>query len=135
MGELVIASVALYVWLGAQPGVARSLAHYAIILAGISTVLFNGNPLLRYDGYYMLVDLLEIPNLYTRSRTWLGWAAERYLFGVLDAEPPQATPGERGWFVLYGVGSFLYRILVVLALAFFLSRGVLLLPGGLLVLA
>src|SRR2546422_9728134 len=76
MVELVIASVALYVWLGAQPGVARSLAHYAIILAGISTVLFNGNPLLRYDGYYMLVDLLEIPNLYTRSRTWLGWAAE-----------------------------------------------------------
>ena len=134
MVELVIASVALYVWLGAQPGVARSLAHYAIILAGISTVLFNGNPLLRYDGYYMLVDLLEIPNLYTRSRTWLGWAAERYLFGVLDAEPPQATPGERVWFVLYGVGSFLYRILVVVAIAFFLLDRVFYVAVGLLLL-
>jgi len=134
MVELVIASVALYVWLGAQPGVARSLAHYAIILAGISTVLFNGNPLLRYDGYYMLADLLEIPNLYTRSRTWLGWAAERYLFGVLDAEPPQATPGERLWFVLYGVGSFFYRILVVVAIAFFLLDRVFYIAVGLLIL-
>src|SRR5207249_2582118 len=86
------------------------------------------------DLYYMLVDLLEIPNLYTRSRTWLGWAAERYLFGVLDAEPPQAIPGERVWFVLYGVGSFLYRILVVVAIAFFLLDRVFYVAVGLLLL-
>jgi putative peptide zinc metalloprotease protein len=134
MVELVIASLAMYVWLAAQPGVARSLAHYAIILAGISTVLFNGNPLLRYDGYYMLTDLLEIPNLYTRSRAWLGWAAERYLFGVAEAEPPQATPGERVWFVVYAVASFLYRILVVVAIAFFLLDRVFYIAVGLLIL-
>jgi putative peptide zinc metalloprotease protein len=134
MVELAIASVAMFVWLGAQPGVARSLAHYAIILAGISTVLFNGNPLLRYDGYYMLTDLLEIPNLYTRSRAWLGWFAERYLFGVAEAEPPQTTRGERTWFVLYGVGSFLYRTLVVVAIAFFLLDRVFYIAVGLLML-
>jgi putative peptide zinc metalloprotease protein len=134
MVELAIASLALYVWLGAQPGVARSLAYYSILVAGISTVLFNGNPLLRYDGYYMLCDLLEIPNLYTRSRAWMGWVAERYLFGVAEAEPPQASRGEQVWFGVYGVTSFLYRIIVVIAIAFFLLDAVFYIAVGLLIL-
>jgi putative peptide zinc metalloprotease protein len=134
MVELVIASVAVYVWATAQPGVVRSLAYYSIIVAGISTVLFNGNPLLRYDGYYMLADLLEIPNLYTRSRAYVGYLAERYLFGRRESEPPQATPGERGWFVGYAVTSFVYRVLVLAAIAFFLLGQVFYLAVGLLIL-
>jgi len=134
MVELLIASVAMYVWLGAQPGVTRSLAYYSILVAGISTVLFNGNPLLRYDGYYMLADALEIPNLYTRSRAWMGYLPERYLFGRRDAEPPQAARGERAWLLGYGVASFLYRVLVIVAIAFFLLGRVFYVAVGLLVL-
>jgi putative peptide zinc metalloprotease protein len=120
MVELWLAALALYVWLGAQPGVVRTLAYNTILVAGISTVLFNANPLLRYDGYYMLADALEIPNLYTRSRAWLGYLAERYLFGRREAPAPPTARGERGWFVGYGVASFVYRVLVIVAIAFFL---------------
>jgi putative peptide zinc metalloprotease protein len=118
--ELFIASFALFFWLGAEPGMARTIAHTVILIAGVSTIAFNANPLLRYDGYYMLADLLEIPNLYARSRAWMRYLAERYLFGRRDAEVPPATPGERVWFVLYAVGSFVYRVLVIVAIWLFL---------------
>jgi len=134
MVELLIASVALYVWLEAQPGVVKSLAYYAILVAGISTVLFNANPLLRYDGYYMLADALEIPNLYTRSRAWMAYLCERYLFGRRDAEPPQASRAERAWLLGYGVASFVYRVLVIVAIAFFLLGRVFYIAVGLLIL-
>jgi putative peptide zinc metalloprotease protein len=111
--ELFLATVALVVWLNAEPGLVRVVAYNTIMIAGISTVLFNANPLLRFDGYYMLADFLEIPNLRQRSSAYFGYLFERYAFGRADAEPPHATRGERAWFVLFGVASFLYRILVM----------------------
>ena len=120
MAELFLASLALVVWLAAEPGLVRSLAYNVVLIAGISTVLFNGNPLLRYDGYYMLADFLEIPNLYQRSRTYLGYVCERYLFGHREAERPPDSRSERGWFVVYAVSSFVYRIFVIAAIALFL---------------
>jgi putative peptide zinc metalloprotease protein len=118
--EVCIAALALYIWLGVEPGTVRTLAYNAIIIAGVSTVLFNGNPLLRYDGYYILADLLEIPNLRSRANAYLGYLGERYLFGRREAEPPTATPGERAWFVVYGITSFVYRVFVVVAILLFL---------------
>ncbi len=118
--ELFIAAVALFIWLSVEPGVARALAYNTIVIAGVSTVLFNGNPLLRYDGYYILADLVEIPNLRGRANTYFGYLAERYLFGRREAEPPTATPGEKAWFVGYGITSFVYRVFVVVAILLFL---------------
>src|SRR5215510_10803669 len=63
MVEVFVAALALYVWLTVEPGLIRALAFNTMVVAGISTVMFNGNPLLRYDGYYILSDVLEIPNL------------------------------------------------------------------------
>ncbi|MBI2217835.1 MAG: hypothetical protein HYU51_11100 [Candidatus Rokubacteria bacterium] len=120
--ELPLAAMALLVWVSAEPGTVRTLAYNVVLIAGISTILFNANPLLRYDGYYVLADLLEIPNLYNRSRAWLGYVVERYLFGRKTAEPPPSTPGERAWFLVYAVSSFLYRVLVVVAIALFLME-------------
>src|SRR6185503_10544121 len=77
--ELVLASLALYVWLAVEPGLVRALAFHVIVIAGISTLVFNANPLLRYDGYYILADLLEIPNLRARANRYLGYLGERYL--------------------------------------------------------
>jgi len=111
--ELFIASLALFLWLNAQPGFVRSLAYNTIFIAGVSTVLFNANPLLRFDGYYILADLLEIPNLRTRSTAYLVYLCERYLFGWVDAELPNSTSSERAWFVTFGILSSLYRIFVV----------------------
>ena len=119
--ELVIASVAMFVWVSVEPGTVRMLAYNTIMIAGISTVLFNANPLLRFDGYYMLADLIEIPNLRQRANTYLGYLCERYLFGREEAQASHATPGERAWFVGYSVTSFIYRIFVVVAILLFLT--------------
>jgi putative peptide zinc metalloprotease protein len=119
--ELFVAALALFVWLSVEPGTMRTLCYNAMIIAGVSTVLFNGNPLLRYDGYYVLADLLEIPNLRSRGNSYLGYLAERYLFGRRETEPPIATPGERIWFVVYGITSFLYRVFIVVAILLFVA--------------
>ena len=119
--ELFVAALALYVWLSAEPGLLSAIAYNTVLIAGVTTLLFNVNPLLRYDGYYILADLLEIPNLRRRTDAYLGYVCERYLFGRQDATPPVATPGERAWFVAYGVASFLYRIVVVVAILMFIA--------------
>lgn len=119
--ELVLAAIAVYVWVSVEPGSVRTVAYNTILIAGISTVVFNANPLLRFDGYYILADFLEIPNLRQRANTYLGYVCERYLFGRDDAQPPHATSGERAWFVVYAVSSFLYRIVVVFAILLYLT--------------
>ncbi|PYN82900.1 MAG: hypothetical protein DMD96_04520 [Candidatus Rokuibacteriota bacterium] len=119
--EVFLAALALYVWLSAEPGMLSAVAYNTILIAGLTTILFNANPLLRYDGYYILADLLEIPNLHQRSTTYLGYLCERYLFGRRDAEPPVATPGERAWLVAYATASFVYRALVVVAIIAFIA--------------
>jgi putative peptide zinc metalloprotease protein len=121
MVELFIAALAMYVWLGVQPGAVRTLAYNVIFLAGVSTVVFNANPLLRYDGYYILADFLEIPNLRAHANSYLGYLVERYAFGRPDTEPLPATRGERAWFVVYAIASFVYRVVVVAAIAAFIA--------------
>ena len=103
------------------------MAYNTIIVAGISTVIFNANPLLQFDGYYMLADFLEIPNLKMRANKYLGFLSERYLFGHRDAVPGPSTLGERRWFVIYAVNAFIYRILVVVGILLFLTDQLLLL--------
>jgi putative peptide zinc metalloprotease protein len=118
--EVFIASLALFVWLETQPGLAKAVLYNVMLIAGITTVLFNGNPLLRYDGYYILADLIQIPNLRNRAYQYLGHVVETRLFGV--KQPPiEATRAERRWFVFYAIASFLYRIFVMLAIAMFIA--------------
>ncbi len=114
MVELFLASLALFLWLAVESGIVRTAAFDIMLIAGISTVLFNINPLLQYDGYYILSDFLEIPNLYTRSRGYLGYLCQRYLFGHRDAEEVVASRSERAWFVVYAVAAFAYRLFVIL---------------------
>ena len=120
--ELFLASLALFVWLNVEPGMVRTAMYDVMVLAGISTVLFNGNPLLRYDGYYMFADYLEIPNLWARSQAYLRYLWERYAFGRQEAASESATPSERGWFVCYGITALVYRLVVCVAVAMFMAE-------------
>jgi putative peptide zinc metalloprotease protein len=119
--ELFIASLALFLWLNVEPGVVRALAYNIIFIASVSTVLFNANPLLRYDGYYMLADYLEMPNLRARAHTYISYLCERYLFGCQDAVAEPALPLERFWLTLYPIVAFIYRMFVLAAIALFLA--------------
>jgi putative peptide zinc metalloprotease protein len=120
--ELVLASLALLVWLAVEPGLARDVAYAVMWIGGASTLFFNGNPLLRFDGYYVLADAVEIPNLKTRSTQYLSYLVLNRLFGVESARHPVSAPGEAAWFAVYGVTSFLYRLVVVFGIALFISR-------------
>jgi putative peptide zinc metalloprotease protein len=87
----------------------------------VSTLLFNGNPLLRYDAYYILSDLLEIPNLAPRGIRYIGYLAQRFLLLAKDAEPPFSAPGERVWFVVYTIAAFFYRIFIFTGILLFIA--------------
>ena len=119
--ELTFAALAMLVWLKAQPGMARSVAYDALFIASVSTLLFNGNPLLRFDAYYILSDLLEIPNLGTRAQRYYYYLAQHYLFGLADARDPATAKGERLWFLLYAPASFIYRMFTLFGIALFVA--------------
>lgn len=110
--ELFFAAVAVFIWANTGQGALHSLAYNIIFVASVSTVIFNANPLLRFDGYYMLSDLLEIPNLSQRSNQHLRYLAERWLFGLKKADRPSRTPSEAFWFTVYGITSGIYRVIV-----------------------
>lgn len=121
MVELLLASLALFVWLNVETGLISALAYNLMLIGGVSTVVFNGNPLLRFDGYYLLSDLVEIPNLGQRSTRYIGYLVQRYLLGIETADSPVTAPGEKGWFLAYGPISFCYRIAVLIGLIWLVS--------------
>lgn len=119
--ELFLGALALFVWVSVEPGVVRTVAFNVMLITGVSTLLFNGNPLLRFDGYYVLSDLLEIPNLGNRANQYLGYLFQRYVFGVKDAKSPAYTTGERVWMVIYGITSFFYRMFITFVIIVFIA--------------
>jgi putative peptide zinc metalloprotease protein len=120
MVELAVAAVALIVWLNVQPGFARDLAFVTMFIASVSTVVFNGNPLLRFDGYYILCDAFDLPNLDSRSKAWWSQAASRSLGGA-TASPLQVATGELKWLVAYAPLSIAYRVLIAWLLVVWLG--------------
>ena len=107
--EVFVAALALHVWRIAEPGAVRTLCFNVITVAGVSTLIFNGNPLMRYDGYYILIDVLEIPNLASRSAQLWRAMVDKYAFRVADARIPAGAPGELKWLVSYAPAAFMYR--------------------------
>lgn len=110
--ELFVAAIAVFVWANTAPGILHSLAYNMMFVASVSTLIFNINPLLRFDGYYILSDLLEIPNLNQRAIQQLRHLAEHYLFGVEKSVSPAANSREAFWFTFYGIASGIYRVVV-----------------------
>jgi putative peptide zinc metalloprotease protein len=120
--ELFIAAIAFYFWLLVEPGMLRSILFNVMLIAGVSTILFNGNPLLRYDAYYILSDLIEMPNLAGRATRYWGYLFDRFGFGVKDVEPPEEGRREAVWLTGYGLLSTIYRMFVTIAIAMFIAQ-------------
>ena len=119
--ELFVAALAVFVWAYTSPGALHSLAYNMMAVASISTVIFNGNPLLRFDGYYILSDLLDIPNLYPRSMKYLRHLVERYVFGYKDSVSPAQGFREAAWMVTFGILSGIYRFVVFTGVILFVA--------------
>lgn len=121
MIELFTASLALFVWLSVEPGIVRAVAFNTMLIGGVSTLLFNGNPLLRFDAYYVLADFLEIPNLGSRANNYLGYLCKRYLLGVPHAESNTSSASEAAWLFFYSIASFVYRIFLSFRIILFIA--------------
>ncbi|MEM1340779.1 MAG: PqqD family peptide modification chaperone [Pseudomonadota bacterium] len=129
--EIMLAAIAMIIWVNAEDGLVRAFAFNTMLIGGASTLFFNGNPLLRFDGYYVLSDLLEIPNLGSRSNQYIGYVIQKKLLGIKDARNPATARGEPFWFVTYGIAAFLYRLfiaatIILLVSSQFFSLGIIL---------
>ncbi len=119
--ELFLASVAMILWVFLDEGTLRAIAFNVMLVGGVSTLLFNGNPLLRFDGYFILVDLLEMPNLGKRSNQYLGYVYNRYWLGIRNYKNPVTAPKEEKWLFSYSILAFLYRIFISITIAMFVA--------------
>lgn len=118
IAELFVAGIAALIWANTGAGTLHSLCFNVMTIASISSLVFNGNPLIRFDAYYILSDILEIPNLAQKSQQqWLFWI-QKYAFGVDDISPAQSTK-ESFWLGIYGLLSFLYRLLISVGIILF----------------
>lgn len=135
--ELALAAVAAIVWTRTSEGATiHAVAYNLMFVASVSTLLFNGNPLLRYDAYYVMCDLLEMPNLATRGQQYLYYIVKRYVWNVKDASHQANASYEKPVFLIYTIAATVYRVfllagilLTVADMAFFI--GVILALGSL----
>lgn len=114
--ELLFAAAAALIWSHTESVVTRHLLYSMMLTASVTTLLFNANPLMRFDGYYILADLLEVPNLYSSSSRFLSSLAGRVFLGI----PSSSNLGWRWRDVLvrlYGIAALCWRILVCVSLA------------------
>jgi len=119
--ELFLAAVAMILWTFIEEGVVRAILFNVMLISGVSTLLFNGNPLLRFDAYYVLADYLEIPNLATKSNKYFMYFVNRYLFNIRDIDDPSEDRKEASWLLFYSVASFLYRIFITITITLFVG--------------
>lgn len=119
--ELFVAACALIIWANTGDGVLHSLMYNMIFVASVSTIVFNINPLLRYDGYYILSDLVNVPNLHQQSHQQLTYLVEHFIFGCKESETPAATRREIVLMSLFGILSIVYRFFVFSGILLFIA--------------
>ena len=119
--EMFMAALAVIGWSLMEPGLLRSILFNIALIGSVTTLLFNINPLLRFDGYYILADAIDIPNLGTRANRYFLYLCQRYLLGLEGTISPAIARGEAGWFFFFSIASFCYRVVVVSLIALFVA--------------
>ncbi len=120
--EIFIASTATFIWWFSQPGILNQVCLSLMFICSVSTLLFNGNPLLRFDGYYILMDLIEIPNLRQKSTEVLKRFMVGLCLGIEQPENPFLPQRNHFFFGLYTVAAVIYRWLIVFSIFMFLNQ-------------
>jgi len=120
--ESFLAALGLILFLAVEPGIIQDIGFNIFIIGGISSLFFNGNPLLKFDGYYILADVLDIPNLYQRSAQYWRYLFQRYLFGLRHTTSPANASGEAFWFFIYSLSSLVYRLSILWFICFYVTE-------------
>ena len=130
--ELVLACYAMLAWLFLPEGLAKSVAFTIATTTWVLSLVVNLNPLMRFDGYFFLSDMLNVPNLQERSFAMARWQLRRWLFGYEVPPPEKVTSRMRSTLVTFGISVWVYRFFLFLGIAllvyhlFFKVLGVLL---------
>jgi len=119
--ELFLAGIAAIVWVQTMNsgGLVHQIAYNMLLTASVSTVLFNANPLMRFDGYYILSDLLEVPNLMQRSNNQLKHFFQKHVYRLEQTQPPTTLAGERAILYIYGILALAYRVFLFITITLY----------------
>lgn len=120
--EVVIASICTFIWWFSEPGMLNHLALSTMFVCSVSTLMFNANPLLRYDGYYILSDITEIPNLRQKATSILNRKLSEWCLGIEQPDDPFLPERNQGFFAAYSVAAAMYRWFVVFSIMWFLYK-------------
>ena len=120
--EVVLASACTFIWWFTEPGFLNYLCLNIMFVSSVSTILFNANPLLRYDGYYILSDVLEIPNLRQKATSILTRKLGHWCLGIEPPEDPFLPQRHQAIFAVFSVASAIYRWVVLLSILYFLNK-------------
>jgi putative peptide zinc metalloprotease protein len=120
--EAVLSSIAIFIWWNTNPGLLHYICLNVFFVSTVSTVIFNANPLMRYDGYFMLADFLEIPNLRPKADKMLSEKFSWYCLGIETRPDPFMPETGRLWFVVFAIAAAIYRWVIVFGITLFLYR-------------
>ncbi|MCA9239196.1 MAG: biotin/lipoyl-binding protein [Planctomycetales bacterium] len=121
--EVVLASICTFIWWFTDPNsTLNQVCLNVMFVSSVSTIMFNANPLLRYDGYYILSDLMEVPNLRQKAQTILTRKLGELCLGLEQPEDPFLPKRNQALFALFTVASAVYRWVVVLSILYFLNK-------------
>jgi putative peptide zinc metalloprotease protein len=115
--ELVVAGLATLCWSVTNPGVLQSVFFVLASASWITTLAINLNPCMRFDGYYLLCDLLGIDNLQMRSFDLSAWAIRKWIFGVDVPPPEEVSSRTMTYMIIYAVATWMYRLFLYTAIA------------------
>ncbi len=120
--ELTLAAIATFIWWFTEPGLLHYLSLNVMFISSVSTILFNANPLLRYDGYYIMSDIVEIPNLRQKATTILSRKLGHWFMGLEPPDDPFLPERNQAFFALYTVAAVMYRWLILASILMFLFK-------------
>ncbi len=121
LAELVIASLAILAWASSWPGPVQEISFRLILLCSVQTILVNGNPLLRYDGYFLFSDWMRVPNLRSLADQWLSQWWQRWILAG-QWRWPRNPEIASGWLAIYAIASKLYRLSLWLVIGYAILR-------------
>jgi putative peptide zinc metalloprotease protein len=127
--ELFVAACAAMLWAALMPGLLRDAALTLLLIGAVSTVAVNANPLMRFDGYHLACDALDLPNLAMRSAAWWGAQWRRALAGGAAPAAALLARGELKWLVMYAPAALAWRVGLAVTLVLWVGAKSALLGG------
>ncbi len=117
IAELLLAGVAALAWSVLPEGGLKSAAYLLAAVTWLSTLAINLNPFMRFDGYYLTMDWLDMPNLHQRSFAFGKWWLRKLLFGIDMPMPEPEFEARKNWLIAYAWATWIYRLILFTGIA------------------